>query len=161
MTLPGDSNNVYAWDFGDGTTGAMPLENHVYAAPGTYVVCLTVSNAVDSCSATHCDTLVISSATWTNINTFTVGTEENTWNTGLTAYPVPFQNSLQLQFEVQESDVARVTMMDVQGRVVLSVTENTVRGTQQVSLNTESLRPGVYFVALEVNGVTTVQRVVK
>ena len=161
MTLPGDTNNVYAWDFGDGATGSTPLENHMYANTGSYVVCLTVTNAVDSCTNTHCNTLVVSSATWTNINSFTVGTSENTWSTELNAYPVPFQNTLQLEFEVAEEGTLHISLMDAQGRVVLNESADATRGIQRVSLNTESVSNGIYFVMVEANGTTTVRRVVK
>ncbi len=35
---------TYAWDFGDGGAGTDVLPTHVYAAPGTYIVRLTVSD---------------------------------------------------------------------------------------------------------------------
>jgi PKD repeat protein/pimeloyl-ACP methyl ester carboxylesterase len=35
----------WAWDFGDGTTDTGPNPTHTYAAPGTYTVALTVTNA--------------------------------------------------------------------------------------------------------------------
>ncbi|MCC7231716.1 MAG: PKD domain-containing protein [Bacteroidia bacterium] len=52
---------TYAWDFGDGATGSQMNETHVYNAPGTYNVCLTV-NAHDSsgtviCTDTWCDSI--------------------------------------------------------------------------------------------------------
>jgi PKD repeat protein len=36
--------STYLWDYGDGTTSNSQNANHTYAAPGTYNVCLTVSN---------------------------------------------------------------------------------------------------------------------
>jgi PKD repeat protein len=38
----------YAWDFGDGGVGAGSVVTHAYAAPGDYLVTLTVSNDCDS-----------------------------------------------------------------------------------------------------------------
>jgi len=40
----GSSDDIvsYTWDFGDGTTGAGAVVQHVYSAPGTYTVRLTV-----------------------------------------------------------------------------------------------------------------------
>ncbi len=35
----------YTWDFGDGSTGTGVKPIHTYAAPGTYLVCLTVTDA--------------------------------------------------------------------------------------------------------------------
>jgi PKD repeat protein len=34
----------YAWDFGDGSTGSGPTPSHIYAAPGLYLVTLTVTD---------------------------------------------------------------------------------------------------------------------
>jgi len=41
----------WLWDFGDGSTSTMQNPNHTYAAPGTYTVCLTVSNPCGSDSS--------------------------------------------------------------------------------------------------------------
>jgi PKD repeat protein len=48
---------AWFWDFGDGGTSTVQNPNHVFAMPGTYNVCLTVSN---NCSTgTYCDTVTI------------------------------------------------------------------------------------------------------
>ena len=51
------SNPIYSWDFGDLTTSTLINPTHTYSSPGTYVVCLTVT---DSCGTeTTCDTVEI------------------------------------------------------------------------------------------------------
>src|SRR5690606_31868095 len=42
---------VYAWDFGDGTSGSGAAPAHVYNTAGTYTVSLTVTNGA-GCSNT-------------------------------------------------------------------------------------------------------------
>lgn len=42
----------WQWDFGDGATATTATATHVYTAPGTYNVTLTVANAVDSGTTT-------------------------------------------------------------------------------------------------------------
>lgn len=51
------------WDFGDGNVGTSTGDiTHLYAAPGTYYVCLTISNAFLGCSDTYCDSIRINSS---------------------------------------------------------------------------------------------------
>ncbi|MGE0376622.1 MAG: PKD domain-containing protein, partial [Planctomycetaceae bacterium] len=47
-----DQTLVYTWDFGDGNTATGVNVSHTYAAAGNYVVTLTVSDGVDSQTAT-------------------------------------------------------------------------------------------------------------
>jgi PKD repeat protein len=46
------------WDFGDGNSSTLPTVNHQYAAAGTYVVSLTVTNSI-GCSDIAYDTITI------------------------------------------------------------------------------------------------------
>jgi len=51
------------WDFGDGNIGTSTGDiTHLYASPGTYVVCLTISNFSGTCTDTYCDSITISTA---------------------------------------------------------------------------------------------------
>ena len=53
--LAGPSATTFFWDFGDGNTSTQPNPNHVYANPGQYTVCLTVT---DSCGTdSTCQTI--------------------------------------------------------------------------------------------------------
>jgi PKD repeat protein len=51
----------YSWSFGDGSHSTNHDPWHYYTAPGTYYVCLTVtdSNATGTCSDTWCDSVTI------------------------------------------------------------------------------------------------------
>src|SRR5947207_1249524 len=50
---------TWSWDFGDGTAPATSMNpSHTYVAPGTYNVCLMVSDGL-GCSDTLCQPLVI------------------------------------------------------------------------------------------------------
>ncbi|HEY3405945.1 MAG TPA: PKD domain-containing protein, partial [Ohtaekwangia sp.] len=52
---------TYLWDFGDGTTSNNPaVTTHSYTMAGTYVITLTVGDAV--CSDTHTETITINPA---------------------------------------------------------------------------------------------------
>ena len=44
---------TFLWSFGDGSTASGPKVSHVYAAPGTYTVTLTVANSANHSSTAH------------------------------------------------------------------------------------------------------------
>lgn len=50
---------TYLWDFGNGTTSDQPEATGVYTAPGTYTICLTVTN--DCGATTTCEDVTFSS----------------------------------------------------------------------------------------------------
>lgn len=53
------TTNFY-WDFGDASFDSVFSPNHYYAAPGTYTVCLTITDTVfQLIPDTYCDTVVI------------------------------------------------------------------------------------------------------
>ncbi len=53
------NSTVFAWDFGDGSTSNVENPNHVYAAAGTYQVCLTISDSSNTCQSTYCDVVTV------------------------------------------------------------------------------------------------------
>ncbi len=58
----GQNNVSWSWDFGDGTTGTGgPTATHSYGVAGTYVVCLTVTQA-NGQTCTSCQSVVIQNA---------------------------------------------------------------------------------------------------
>ncbi len=59
-------NYQYAWTFGDGTSGTGPNPTHIYALPGLYQVCLTVSNPISGCTNSVCYNVSIQPAVSTH-----------------------------------------------------------------------------------------------
>lgn len=52
-TATGGDVVTYTWEFGDGGISTDPNPTHIWAAPGTYEVCLTIVTA-DGCTDTYC-----------------------------------------------------------------------------------------------------------
>lgn len=55
---------TWSWNFGDPASGSNNVSNlqnpqHVYAAPGTYIACLTVQGSDSMCYSTSCQTIVV------------------------------------------------------------------------------------------------------
>lgn len=57
-------NATYSWSFGDGTSSSSMIPQHTYANPGTYLVCLTVTDSITSCTDTFCDSVTTGQATF-------------------------------------------------------------------------------------------------
>lgn len=52
------TSTTFYWEFGDGTTSTLENPNHVFAAEGTYQVCLTIGDSTGvTCS--YCETIVV------------------------------------------------------------------------------------------------------
>lgn len=55
-----NNNYGYHWDYGDGNIDNGHTNQHFYGAPGTYYVCLTITNRSDSsCMDTYCDSVTV------------------------------------------------------------------------------------------------------
>lgn len=48
----------YHWDFGDGNTSAQANPTHHYAQAGTYLACVSITDA-NGCSSTYCDSVIV------------------------------------------------------------------------------------------------------
>jgi PKD repeat protein len=68
---PGLTHN---WSLGDGTYDFTANPVHTYSGPGTYIVCHTITDSVTSCTATYCDTVIISQGGNCNV-TYTFSTD--------------------------------------------------------------------------------------
>ncbi|TAE54587.1 MAG: PKD domain-containing protein [Bacteroidetes bacterium] len=55
------SQAVYTWDFGDGIVSSFfgNVPYYVYANPGTYYVCLTITDTAGGCFDTWCDSVTV------------------------------------------------------------------------------------------------------
>ncbi len=54
----GGTPTNFSWDFGDNTISTLENPTHVYAAAGTYQVCLTIDGA-NGTTCTHCDIITV------------------------------------------------------------------------------------------------------
>ena len=57
------TTTTYLWDFGDGTTSTLYDPTHSFTNPGTYTVCLTVTDMINNCTAQFCQNIIIGTNT--------------------------------------------------------------------------------------------------
>jgi hypothetical protein len=79
---------------------------------------------------------------------------------GMNVYPNPANANTTVSFELNNEAEVAVNVTDLAGKVVFSQNLGTVAGTQNVTMNTESLTNGVYMVNLSVNGTVSTQKLV-
>jgi len=129
------------WGFGDGTTSTEMNPVHEYGAPGNYVVCLLVLDALNNCSDFHCQ----------EVNFQTTGTKEQPRSRSLTLFPNPLSSEssdLQIAGILQEDygQTCTVGLYTMDGQLVDSFREN---GGEVLTMQINSgLTPSMYFVQI-------------
>ena len=88
-----------------------------------------------------------------------VGELEGVSNINL--YPNPATTSLNIHFEMTESKLVNVELMDATGRVVISQSMGTlINGSNNRTLDVSALAAGIYQIEIEIDGTTATQKVV-
>ncbi len=82
------------------------------------------------------------------------------------AYPNPFTKETRLSYRLPQDGMVKITLSDLNGRILKTWTENKTRGTQVfiwdgTDDSNNILPAGLYFCTIEYNGVKKVSRWVK
>jgi len=94
------------WDFGDGTSSNLVNPTHTYTAPGTYTVCLTVSDSLNNCYNQYCQTIIIGNNTTCQASfTFTYG---SIYNAAFFGSFSPMSNSVQWHWDFGDSTTSNL-----------------------------------------------------
>lgn len=139
---------IYLWDFGDGNLSTAQNPTHIYASSGTYVVTLVVTNA-NGCTDT----------TTTTIN-FVSGIEEATTLAGITAYPNPANETVNLDINLNANSDVNVVAYDMTGQVLINENNDCTAGKTNLQYDVTSWSNGIYFFQVTTNGTTNTIRVV-
>lgn len=82
--------------------------------------------------------------------------------TGLGAsLPNPFNTELSVAINAASASVATVELMDMIGKTHYTSTEQLVEGTNKVTIETNDMPNGIYFIRVTANGETFTQKVIK
>jgi PKD repeat protein len=119
----------YAWTFGDGGTSTQANPTHMYPGPGTYTVCLTVSQSGCSANSNSCVPVTIAT---TDVNRYANGKY-------IYMYPNPAQNSLTLTCS---SDIGNLIIFNAIGETVLQL--NNAKSEEVI--NVSNFNSGIYFI---------------
>ncbi|MFT4535737.1 MAG: PKD repeat protein [Saprospiraceae bacterium] len=134
---------TYSWDFGDGTTSEEENPIHTYGSNGTYEVILTVTN--------QCGEVETSNSYIINVNAVTEADFGN-----MKVYPNPASDYLTISIENTLRDDIKLSIIDVQGKIIASEVINTSNHT----INTTNLLNGTYMLRLSSNDASFLKKIV-
>jgi hypothetical protein len=80
----------------------------------------------------------------------------------ITIYPNPLESNAIITYTLNKGSFVKIEFLDLSGRLVVSlVNENQQQGEHKVILNTEGLKPGVYFCTLKTNDGIQMRKIIK
>ena len=79
----------------------------------------------------------------------------------LQVYPNPVSDKLFVEVQATQTSLIKLTVYDITGRAVHTTETLVNKGTQRITIDTEALQTGVYFVTTNINGTTHTVKVVK
>jgi PKD repeat protein len=177
LSSGGSGTYSFLWNFGDGSSSTAAFPSHTYAGNGPYLLCLTIDDGA-GCFSTSCDSVSIdNNGLYTGImgggndrqNGFTInvqdplssGVNEGLDLDGIAAWPNPVVDELNIALSSVVSGAADVTVLDVNGRVVMAERRMLANGRNQLLLPTSTLSPGLYTVRISNGNASISQRFVK
>jgi M6 family metalloprotease-like protein len=144
---------TYAWTFTSDTVLRAYEANPTIktSGPQKIQVKLTVtSNA--SCVKSRTDSIQI----------FALGLNNNIANQiNLQAYPIPFNDLLQLNMDVKQNESAMIELFNITGQKMLDKRIDLTVGINQINLNTNSLKSGMHMVKVSTKAGTAWLKTIK
>lgn len=137
----GDAGKL-KWSFGDGTYDSTSINPvHQYQDPGTYEVCLTITNGSNGDTATSCEWITVGQTSREKVFADKVG---------LKSWPNPFSETAEVEVHLLTNSDIDLSVYDLVGRKVRTIAkENRTAGTHNFNLNSSGLEEGNYYLILE------------
>lgn len=139
------------WNFGDGTFSEDASGQHTYAQNGTYNVCLSVLNSIDSCSDMRCESFVVTNATGLKSHQMEFGA----------VYPNPVDKVLHITLNSKVQQNANVRLIDISGRTLLETKQTLYKGQNEIQIDMEQLQTGIYFLHLQSGEEKLIRKIMK
>lgn len=162
-------NLSYFWDFGDGNTSTQAYPSYTYSTPGPFLLCLTVSDSINSCTSTYCDSIgsngVVLRQTGFTINVQPaniVGIEEHKDEVNeLTVYPNPFKETMFIDININDETNVEIFVTDLVGNTVGIISNKFMNaGSHKIQWNPENLSNGIYLLNVKTNNALNVKKLV-
>ena len=160
---PGDTNNLKAsgypvdfvgiahgdaaklkWSFGDGSYDSTTLTpTHLYAAPGSYEVCLTIEDPITGQSNTECDTVRVGLGSTIK---YVIGEAPKAT---LSNYPNPFNAFTYIDYSIERASMVELSVYKMDGtKAITLINTRKDAGSYKLLWDGGNLPAGVYYLQL-------------
>ena len=169
LSSGGSGNYTFFWSFGDGSGSSDPYPTHVYANGGPYELCLTMYDD-SGCIDTQCDSVSIdanglytgmapepgdgnlaefrSGFTLNVISQLPTAVPERNTLEDIALWPNPVNDAIGLSMVSTLNGRIELTVMDLNGRTVMSTSDAVNSGNNRFSLPVGELLPGMYLLRI-------------
>jgi hypothetical protein len=150
----------YYWDFGDNLTSTRQNPSHYYYDSGSFTVSLSLV------SKEGCETTIIKKdlITVKNIELdIVLGIDKNDKTGKISAYPVPFNEILNLNLYTNKNCEVAILLIDLAGHIVMNKKAILLQGENNISLSVSdfNLNQGTYLLNLIYDGNTQSIKIIK
>ena len=157
---------TWAWDFGDGNTSNEQNPSHTYAHPGTYTVCLNITDDDGGCTSHVCHHVTVHHSHHGLVGQSAILTPPHTsdFSSGnpnyLLTYPNPFITSTTIQYQLKETSDVRIEIYDLLGNSLSQIiSRQELEGKHEQLIDGFHLKSGNYFIKLTVGKESFIKKI--
>ncbi len=145
----------YLWTWGDNTSSTGPYPSHTYSTPGTYTICLTITDSA-GCTSTYCRTDSVmrtsSSIIYVNVISPTTGITESQVLNNWSVYPNPVNSSMMINYSLVQATNVNIDIYDILGNKVSEVLNtHQPQGNYSINWDARNTPQGIYLLQIKVN----------
>lgn len=134
---------AYFWEFGDGNTSTEENPSHTYTKNGMFEVKLTVTNKCGEYFVIETYTVISNSVTESELEDVNI-------------FPNPARSNLNIKLTNSESDLIKMDLLDITGKLIMS---NSFK-TSNYSMDVSSISAGTYLIRLSSEDATYFKKIV-
>lgn len=157
----------WVWDFGDGSTSTEQNPSHTYPNPGTYTVCLFITDIDGGCTSHVCHHVTVHHPHHGLVGQSVIpiptthqdlkGDAEKDY---ILSYPNPFVASTTIQYELAEEANVQIEVFDMIGNRIRQISyEKQSKGLQKKLINGFNLNPGYYYIKMVIGKETFTKKI--
>ncbi|WPR77524.1 PKD domain-containing protein [Algoriphagus sp. NG3] len=155
LTGVDQGNLSYSYDFGDGSVSTDKNASHVFMAPGTHEVKVTVSDGKELVTEETISIQVNRS------NELGFNTDSGFGQTSIKMYPNPASSVVNLQPTDSSIQIGEIAIFDIRGRLIQRYEPNLLQNGNKLSIRIDNLAAGIYLVTTTTeSGVTQMHRLI-